>query len=61
MFLPYLGHFFNWDILSLRQEEEYKDGHDHNPEGEEEEETKLQVAKHCQENLSYEEGENHVH
>ena len=60
MCLPYSVHFFNWDILRLGQEEVNEDGHDNNKASEEQEETKLEVAEHGQEELANEESEEHV-
>ena len=61
MCFPHPVHFLNGDALCLGQEEGNKDGHDRNKPSKEEEETELHVAEHSKENLSNDEGEEHVH
>lgn len=56
-----MAHFFNWNSLSFRQEEVYEDRHHEHEEAEEDEQAKLQVAKHVQEDLGDKKGEEHVH
>ena len=60
MALPNLTHFFNRNPLRLRQEKVDKDRHDQHEEGEEYEEPELHVAEHRQEELRYDEREEHV-
>ncbi|KAE8672658.1 hypothetical protein F3Y22_tig00111835pilonHSYRG00055 [Hibiscus syriacus] len=60
MLLPSLVHLFDGDVLRLRDEEVNEDSHDDDKAGEEEEEIELQVAKHGEEDLSNDEGEDHV-
>lgn len=60
MGFPYSSHFFNWDTLCLRQEKLDDNAHHHHPESEKDKQPKLQAAQHCQEDLSDEEGEEHV-
>lgn len=57
---PHSIHLFNGDVPSLRKEEEYEDSHNDDKATEEEEETKLHVAKHGEEALSNNKGEQHV-
>lgn len=53
-------HFFNRDPFSLRQEEEDEEGHGYHKCSKEEEETKLHLAKHGEEELADHEREEHV-
>ncbi|ERN09403.1 hypothetical protein AMTR_s00029p00047020 [Amborella trichopoda] len=59
--LPNLFHLLNWNILGLRQKVVNECSHETHEGGEEEEETKLHVTEHGQENLSNDEGEEQVH
>jgi len=58
---PDLAHFFNWNALGFGQEEENEECHHQHKEGKEDEQTKLHVAEHCQEDLRYHKSEEHVH
>lgn len=57
MCFPHTIHFFNRNILSLRQEEEDGGRHDDNESGEEEEEAELHDTQHMKETLCDNEGE----
>lgn len=62
MLLPdSLRHLLNRHVFRLRQQEHDEERHDENPTGEEEEDPELEVAKHRQKSLRYDEGEEHVH
>lgn len=58
---PNLTHFFNWNAFGFRQKEENEECHHHHKEGKEDEQAKLHVAKHCQEDLCNHKSEEHVH
>ncbi|KAF3533156.1 hypothetical protein DY000_02042308 [Brassica cretica] len=60
MLLPNSSHLFNGNTSGLRKQKVDEDGHDGNHACKEVEETKLHVTKHCQEELTDEESEEHV-
>lgn len=61
MLLPhFLRHLLDRHVLRLRDQEQDEERHDENPPGEEEEDPELEMAKHGQERLCYDEGEQHV-
>lgn len=60
MLPPDKDHFFDWDVLGFRKQEEDEGGHDKDPTSKEEEETELEVAKHCKKSLGNNEGEEEV-
>jgi hypothetical protein len=57
MLLPHFRHLFNGDVHRLRQKEKDEGTHDCHKDCKEDEQTKFEVAKHCEEKLSYEESE----
>lgn len=61
MLLPDPVHLLNGDVLRLGEEQSDVDGHDRLACSEEEEEAELEVAKHREEGLRYDKGEEHVH
>lgn len=60
MSLPNLIHFFNRNILCLRQKGKNEDRHDKDEAGKEEEEAILHVTKHGKEKLANDKCEEHV-
>lgn len=59
--LPYpLSHLFNGHILGFREEEEDEERHEQNPGREEDEDAKLEMAKHGKEGLGHDKGEEEV-
>ena len=49
MLLPHKCHFFDGNVLGLRQEEIDKEGHEYHEKGKEDEQAKLQVTEHGKE------------
>ena len=58
---PYLAHLFNWNALGFRQEIVHENGHHQDEEAKEDEQSKLHVTEHVQEDLRDNKGEEHVH
>lgn len=59
--LPDEDHLLNRDTFCFGEEEVDKGSHDNDPSTEEVEEAKFHYTEHLQEQLAYEEGEEHVH
>lgn len=61
MFFPNsIGHFIDGDSFSLGEEKDGKKEHDENPSGKEKEDARLHMAKHGEEGLSNNKGEQHI-
>lgn len=58
---PNKVHLLNGYTFCFREEDIDKHSHDNDPSSKEEKETELHYTKHLQEQLAYEEGEEHVH
>ncbi|KAL4297428.1 hypothetical protein GQ457_12G024560 [Hibiscus cannabinus] len=60
MFSPQKYHFFNGNSLGFGQEKVHEDGHYGDPSGEEQEDPELEMAKHGEETLSYDESKEKI-
>ena len=61
VFPEHTVHVFDPNVLGLRQEVVYEDGHERHKSGEKKEEPKLEVAKHSEGRLSNPKCEQHVY
>ena len=60
MLPPNFAHLLDWNSFSLRHKVVDEESHYQNKEGEEDEQSKLHITEHRQEDFSDKEGEQHI-